>query len=261
MNHPIDDTVPDTAESTRPAHDSHEGSRPFRHRGGGRASSPRPGAANDQAQCTHDNDANQAVPPEATMTRRKLPIGIQTFHRIREDGCYYVDKTAYICRLLDEGTHYFLSRPRRFGKSLFLDTCKELFEGNEALFEGLAIHDRLGLVGAPSGRAAQLRQAATSRSPATCTQNLMAQLDGIERGSGVASPYATASGAALATCWKRCTSAPASEWRCSSTSTTSRFSMRWTCRKWPARTATTCAACTRSSRTATRTSASASSPG
>ena len=76
------------------------------------------------------------------MSRRKLPIGIQTFGRIREEGCYYVDKTAYIRRLVDEGTHYFLSRPRRFGKSLFLDTCKELFEGNEALFEGLAIHDR-----------------------------------------------------------------------------------------------------------------------
>ena len=76
------------------------------------------------------------------MTRRRLPIGIQTFRRIREEGCYYVDKTAYIRRLLDEGTHYFLSRPRRFGKSLFLDTCKELFEGSEALFEGLAIHER-----------------------------------------------------------------------------------------------------------------------
>ena len=75
------------------------------------------------------------------MTRRKLPIGIQTFRRIREGGYYYVDKTAHIRRLFDEGTHYFLSRPRRFGKSLFLDTCKELFEGNEALFEGLAVHD------------------------------------------------------------------------------------------------------------------------
>ena len=89
-----------------------------------------------------DNDTESTVPPEASMTRRKLPIGIQTFRRIREDGCYYVDKTAYIQRLLDEGTHYFLSRPRRFGKSLFLDTCKELFEGSEALFEGLAVHDR-----------------------------------------------------------------------------------------------------------------------
>ena len=74
-------------------------------------------------------------------SKRKLPIGIQTFRTIREEGCYYVDKTAFIGRLVDEGTHYFLSRPRRFGKSLFLDTLKELFEGNEALFEGLAIHE------------------------------------------------------------------------------------------------------------------------
>ena len=61
---------------------------------------------------------------------RKLPIGIQTFREIREDNCYYVDKTAFIRRLVDEGKHYFLSRPRRFGKSLLVDTLKELFEGN-----------------------------------------------------------------------------------------------------------------------------------
>ena len=76
------------------------------------------------------------------MTRRRLPIGIQTFREVREDGCYYVDKTAYVRRLLDEGKHFFLSRPRRFGKSVFLDTLKELFEGNEPLFQGLDIHDR-----------------------------------------------------------------------------------------------------------------------
>ncbi len=76
------------------------------------------------------------------MTKRRLPIGIQTFREIREEDCYYVDKTAHIRRLFDEGKHYFLSRPRRFGKSLFLDTLKELFEGNESLFAGLAIHDR-----------------------------------------------------------------------------------------------------------------------
>ena len=76
------------------------------------------------------------------MNKRRLPIGIQTFRKIREQNYYYVDKTAYIRRLLDGGTHYFLSRPRRFGKSLFLDTLKELFEGSEALFEGLHIHDR-----------------------------------------------------------------------------------------------------------------------
>ena len=74
------------------------------------------------------------------MTRLKLPIGIQTFRTIREEG-YYVDKTPDVRRLVKDGTHYFLSRPRRFGKSLFLDTLKELFEGSEPLFRGLAIYD------------------------------------------------------------------------------------------------------------------------
>lgn len=74
------------------------------------------------------------------MNRKKLPIGIQTFAKLREDDCYYVDKTGFARRLIDEGTHYFLSRPRRFGKSLFLDTLAELFAGNELLFRGLEIH-------------------------------------------------------------------------------------------------------------------------
>ncbi len=74
------------------------------------------------------------------MHRRKLPIGIQTFAKIREDDHYYVDKTGFIRQLTDEGTHYFLSRPRRFGKSLLLDTLGELFADNEPLFLGLAIH-------------------------------------------------------------------------------------------------------------------------
>ena len=72
----------------------------------------------------------------------KLPLGIQTFRTIREDGHYYVDKTADIGRLLERGSRYFLSRPRRFGKSLLVDTIKELFEGSEELFRGLAVHDR-----------------------------------------------------------------------------------------------------------------------
>ena len=122
--------------------------------------------------------------------KRRLPIGIQTFRRIREDGCYYVDKTAYIRRLLDEGTHYFLSRPRRFGKSLFLDTCKELFEGSEALFEGLAIHDswdwsvRHPVVRLSFGKG-------NFKLPGYLHTNLMAQLDGVERDTGVKSAYAT----------------------------------------------------------------------
>jgi hypothetical protein len=76
------------------------------------------------------------------MIRRKLPIGIQTFAKLREDNCYYVDKTAFAVQLIAEGTHYFLSRPRRFGKSLFLDTLAELFAGNEPLFRGLYAQGR-----------------------------------------------------------------------------------------------------------------------
>ena len=53
------------------------------------------------------------------MTRRRLPIGVQTFREIRAEDCYYVDKTTYIQRMMDEGKHYFLSRPRRFGKACF----------------------------------------------------------------------------------------------------------------------------------------------
>ena len=71
----------------------------------------------------------------------RLPIGIQTLGKIRARNCYYVDKTPHVLRLVEEGTHYFLSRPRRFGKSLLIDTLKELFEGNGELFRGLAIHD------------------------------------------------------------------------------------------------------------------------
>lgn len=68
---------------------------------------------------------------------KKLPLGIQTFSKMIEDNCYYVDKTKFIPQLLENGTYYFLSRPRRFGKSSFLDTLKEAFEGNEKLFKGL----------------------------------------------------------------------------------------------------------------------------
>ena len=61
---------------------------------------------------------------------------------LRNRNCYYVDKTPYIEKLIDRGEYYFLSRPRRFGKTLLVDTMQELFEGNEKLFRGLHIHDR-----------------------------------------------------------------------------------------------------------------------
>ena len=70
---------------------------------------------------------------------RKLPAGIQDFEDLRTNGYLYVDKTAYIYSLKNTGKPYFLGRPRRFGKSLFLSTLKAFFLGKKELFEGLAI--------------------------------------------------------------------------------------------------------------------------
>ena len=123
--------------------------------------------------------------------KRKLPIGIQTFRDIREGGYYYVDKTAYVRRLVDEGKYYFLSRPRRFGKSLLVDTLKELFEGNEPLFRGLEIHGhrdwsvcrpvvRLTFGGGHFSK------------PGGLHDSLMIQLDQLEEDEGIESRYHTA---------------------------------------------------------------------
>ena len=70
---------------------------------------------------------------------RKLPIGIQTFEEIRKDGYLYVDKTAMVHQIANVGKPYFLSRPRRFGKSLLLSTFEAYFQGRKDLFQGLAI--------------------------------------------------------------------------------------------------------------------------
>jgi hypothetical protein len=67
----------------------------------------------------------------------KLPIGIQTFEKLREEGYLYVDKTRYLIDLIDNGSVYFLSRPRRFGKSLTVSTFDALFSGKKELFKGL----------------------------------------------------------------------------------------------------------------------------
>ena len=74
-------------------------------------------------------------------TKRKLPIGIQDFEKIRREGFLYVDKTEYVYSLVQSGVPCFLSRPRRFGKSLFLSTLKAYFEGKKELFEGLKISE------------------------------------------------------------------------------------------------------------------------
>ena len=72
----------------------------------------------------------------------KLPIGIQDFEKIRTSGYLYIDKTEHVYRLVSEGSYYFLSRPRRFGKSLLLSTIKALFLGKRELFKGLAIDQK-----------------------------------------------------------------------------------------------------------------------
>ena len=123
--------------------------------------------------------------------KRKLPLGIQTFREIREDHCYYVDKTPYIQRLLDDGKHYFLSRPRRFGKSLFVDTLKELFEGNEPLFRGLDVHGRWDW----SVRHPVIRldfSRGDYRTPAGLQADMMAQLETVEEAFGINRRYDTA---------------------------------------------------------------------
>ncbi len=73
---------------------------------------------------------------------KKLPIGISTFEHIIKENYVYVDKTKEAFNLIDNGKFYFLSRPRRFGKSLFLDTLRNIFEGKKELFEGLYIYDK-----------------------------------------------------------------------------------------------------------------------
>jgi hypothetical protein len=76
---------------------------------------------------------------ELEVSSRKIPIGIQDFEKLRDFGYVYVDKTEYVWRLAGEPAPYFLSRPRRFGKSLLLTTLKAYFQGKKELFDGLAI--------------------------------------------------------------------------------------------------------------------------
>ena len=72
---------------------------------------------------------------------KKLPLGLQSFKKIIEGNCVYVDKTQYIYNLINDASYYFLSRPRRFGKSLLLDTIAEAFGGDKELFKGLWIYN------------------------------------------------------------------------------------------------------------------------
>ena len=73
------------------------------------------------------------------MAKKRYPIGVQTFEKIIQTGCVYVDKTAEVHRLAHDGSFFFLSRPRRFGKSLLCSTLQSYFEGRRELFRGLAM--------------------------------------------------------------------------------------------------------------------------
>jgi hypothetical protein len=73
---------------------------------------------------------------------KNLPIGIQSFEDLRSSNYLYVDKTEDIYRLVTSGKIVFLSRPRRFGKSLLISTLGELYKGSQSLFEGLYIYDK-----------------------------------------------------------------------------------------------------------------------
>ena len=125
------------------------------------------------------------------MRKRKLPTGIQTFRLIREEDCYYVDKTPFAHRLVTGGSRYFLSRPRRFGKSLFVDTLKELFEGNEPLFKGLYIHDRWDW----SVCSPVLRLdfgGGNYQDPDWQAEDLMPQIEALEASAGIQARYSSA---------------------------------------------------------------------
>ena len=91
--------------------------------------------------CNVSDCSNKFVSLPVTETDEDMlyPIGIQNFEKIRKEGYTYVDKTALIHRLVTTGTYYFLSRPRRFGKSLLISTMEAYFKGKKELFEGLAM--------------------------------------------------------------------------------------------------------------------------
>ena len=93
--------------------------------------------------CNVSDCSNKFVSLSVTETDEDMlyPIGIQNFEKIRKEGYTYVDKTALRHRLATTGTYYFLSRPRRFGKSLLVSTMEAYFKGKKELFEGLAMED------------------------------------------------------------------------------------------------------------------------
>ena len=119
------------------------------------------------------------------MHKLKLPIGSASFMNLRNRNCYYVDKTPHIEKLIDRGEYYFLSRPRRFGKSLLVSTLKELFEGNEKLFRGLHIHDRWDWT--VSNPVVRLSFDANYSEPSGLEIHMASQLSALEEDAGIES--------------------------------------------------------------------------
>ena len=126
------------------------------------------------------------------MQQRRYPIGIQCFRTIRENDFYYVDKTPLIHELVSRGCSYFLARPRRFGKSLLIDTLRELFSGNEPLFRGLAIHDQWDW--SKTHPVVRISFAGIFSKPGDLESNVSNQLRIIERNSGLEPASPTSKG-------------------------------------------------------------------
>ncbi len=125
--------------------------------------------------------------------KARLPTGVQTFRTLRRGNYYYVDKTHFAVRLKEEGKHYFLSRPRRFGKSLFVSTLKELFEGNRELFHGLAAYDQWDWSVRRPVLILDLGNVDASL-PGDLQEDVGEQVDGMERSHGLKRLYNTARG-------------------------------------------------------------------
>ncbi len=121
--------------------------------------------------------------------KRRLPIGVQTFREVREECGYYVDKTEFARQLIKDGKYYFLSRPRRFGKSLFVSTLRALFECKRELFEGLAVEPHWDW-SQPSPVVSLSFGRGNFREPTRLHRTLLSQLRSHERrvGAGSESP-------------------------------------------------------------------------
>ena len=122
---------------------------------------------------------------EKPSNRRKLPLGVEDFQTIRGEDYYYVDKTSFIRHLVEGGRRYFLSRPRRFGKSLLVHTLKDLFEGNESLFQGLDIHGSWDW--SVKHPVVRLSFGGKYTEPEDLEEDILSQLNIIERRAGLVS--------------------------------------------------------------------------